>query len=194
APPAPPAQPAYAAPSAPGYAASSTAPPYAPGPPPQPGYAAAPQQPGYAPARPSRKGLWIGLGVGGGVLVLAGIIVAVLVIVSLVKGATSAPEQALNDYNSAWMTGDCGTIERLTTSDWKDEWSFSCSDTEANAADPPQSWHMTVTHSSVSGDEADIDYTLSGVDSDGSSFSGDYSAVLVQTGGTWLIDEDDYVG
>lgn len=192
------------------------APPVAPAAPPTPPTATAPPVPqpdavGAAPAVPptgayppaavpaqpatrSRKGLWIGLIIGGAAFLVIVIVVVVVLIFSILRGATSGPQQAITAYNQAWMEGDCTTLEDVTTSDWKQEWSYTCSDVEANAATPPLSWHVTVSSTHVSDDEADVDYTLSGVDADGVAFSADYTAELVYENGTWLVDEDTYLG
>jgi hypothetical protein len=152
-------------------------------------YAALPSQEplGVASARPRRRVWpWI-VGIGGGLVVLG--VVAIVVIVMIVGKAIAGPKSAVEEFNTAYRSGDCQAYLDVTTADLRDSSSFPGTCEEALASsyfpDPTEvTWPISLHGVEASGSTATVTATLT------SPNDGDVSVTyhLVKVDGKWRVD------
>jgi hypothetical protein len=144
------------------------------------------------PAPPRRSKLpWILGGVGLGLIIIVGIVVAV--IVSTVLGAVKGPQAVVGEYDRAYDEVDCDLYFSLTTEEYRESFEPTCEGFESvaqNFLDSYSEYKVTVTDTSISGDTATVQ-TIETFKLDGVPGTDEYTYHLIKSGNAWLINQLD---
>lgn len=138
------------------------------------------------PKKKSRLGLWIGLGIGGFVLLVGGAITA---FVFLVVGVTQGPRDAFHELADAWRSGDCAAEYALLHPDYvegatQDEW---C---EFSDNSWTEGWEYSIHGTFIENSTATVETTETYPGSDGPE---EWVSTFERVDGEWLLVSSDMV-
>jgi hypothetical protein len=144
-----------------------------------------------ASGKPKRKVWPIVLGVVGAIVLV--VVLAIVALVFVIKGATDGPNTAVANYDTAWKTVDCELMQGSTTEYFREQNGYlDCASFESNAqefADTLGTYDVKIYSTSIENGSAEVRTTETWVNTDGETSTYDYTYILVKDGDAWLIDE-----
>lgn len=139
------------------------------------------------PAKKSRVGLYVGLGIGG---VLLLVIVGVVALLLVVRNATSGPRDAFDDVLEAWQDKDCEAEYAVLLESTEADASAAdyCATADYSWVDTYQDWEVDVTGVQVENATATVTTTEDYFDTElGESVTETWEYSFERVDGSWYL-------